>query len=180
MGQVGWSCSYNNPRLPEVSITKGNLIDGLRRLKAWEQLGRPEDTIERFVINLQEILRGEYVANTERKDFLPSEAFAIKRAIEEMEKQAARKRQEKGWSNPRNEKGQYSSSSSIAATRGAGSALAVKSHRGKARDATAASIGIGHTKLYEAEQVVKKAEADPAKYGEIAEEMDRTGNVYWG
>ena len=42
------------------------------------------------VVNLAEIVRGEFAENTQHKDFLPSEAVAIARALEPGEREARR------------------------------------------------------------------------------------------
>jgi hypothetical protein len=43
--------------------------------------------------DLEEVVRGELAENAIRKDFLPSEIEAIRRAIEPLEKAAAKERQ---------------------------------------------------------------------------------------
>lgn len=48
------------------------------------------------VVDLAEIARGEMAENFQRKDFLPSEAVAIRRMLEPVEKQAGLKRMSEG------------------------------------------------------------------------------------
>ena len=45
------------------------------------------------MVDLAEIVRGEYAENTVRKDFLPTEAVAIGEAVEPLEREASRERQ---------------------------------------------------------------------------------------
>lgn len=45
------------------------------------------------LVDLKEVVRGEFAENAFRKDFLPSEIDAIRRAIEPLEKTAAKERQ---------------------------------------------------------------------------------------
>lgn len=84
-----------------------------------------------------------------RKDFTPSEAVAIKRALEPLEKEAAKKRQR--------ESGQDFG-------KGIGCADSAQpmedrpDKAGAARQKVASAIGVGRTRLYQAEQVVKAAE----------------------
>jgi len=44
------------------------------------------------VIDIDHIVRGEFAENAFRRDFLPSEVDAIRRALEPLERAAARKR----------------------------------------------------------------------------------------
>ena len=46
-------------------------------------------------VDLKEVVRGEFAENAFRKDFLPSEIEAIRRAIEPYERAAAKERQRK-------------------------------------------------------------------------------------
>jgi hypothetical protein len=56
------------------------LICGLRRIEAFKALGRNQ--IPAHVVNLQEIVKGEFSENRERKDFSWDEIIQIKKAIE--------------------------------------------------------------------------------------------------
>ena len=75
---------------PVVVRPDGILIAGERRLRAAERLGW--ETIPVTVVDLDEIARGEFAENAVRKDFTLSEAVAIKRALEPLEKAAAKER----------------------------------------------------------------------------------------
>ena len=44
------------------------------------------------IVDLAEIVRGEFAENAEREDFLPSEIEAIRRALLPKEKEAAKER----------------------------------------------------------------------------------------
>jgi ParB family chromosome partitioning protein len=69
----------------------GRLIAGERRLAACKKLGWTSVPVT--VVNLNEVIRGEFAENAERKDFLPSEIDAIRRALLPLEKAAAKERQ---------------------------------------------------------------------------------------
>src|SRR5918996_1948926 len=66
---------------PVVINEKNELIDGQRRIKACMQLGLTE--IPFYRVNLEQIVIGEFHANSNRKDFTTSERVAISNAIED-------------------------------------------------------------------------------------------------
>lgn len=63
---------------------KNELIAGKRRIEAFKKLNRKE--IPSRVVNISNLLRGEYDENTVREDFLPSELGAIHKEIGEEER----------------------------------------------------------------------------------------------
>src|SRR5258706_549672 len=75
---------------PIVVRPDGRLIAGERRLRAAKLLGWTEIPIT--VVALDDIVRGEFAENTHRKNFTLSEAVAIKRALEPIERAAAKAR----------------------------------------------------------------------------------------
>lgn len=139
---------------PVVVTPDGRLIAGHRRLMATGQLGWEEVPVR--VVDLEDIARGEYAENTQRKAFTPSEAAAIAKALEPREREAARERQ--GHEGPRSGK------------------LPERS-RGQTRDKVAAYVGMSGRTLQKAEAVVAAAEREPERFGPVAEAMDRTGKV---
>src|SRR5438552_6596649 len=76
---------------PVVVTPKGRLIAGLRRLEACRLLGWTDLPVT--VVDLYQAARGEAHENFVRKDLLPSEIVALKRAIEPHERREARERQ---------------------------------------------------------------------------------------
>lgn len=58
----------------------GELIAGQRRIEACKRLGWTD--IPATVVDLEDVIRGEYAENTARKDFAPTEAVAIWQAME--------------------------------------------------------------------------------------------------
>src|SRR5271163_2769512 len=76
---------------PIVVTPEGRLIAGQRRLEACRLLGWTEIPVT--VVDLLQAARGEAHENLVRKDLLPSEIVALKRAIEPFERRAARERQ---------------------------------------------------------------------------------------
>jgi N6-adenosine-specific RNA methylase IME4 len=134
---------------PVVVKPDGELIAGERRLRAAEQLGWTKIPVT--VIDLAAATKGEFAENTYRKDFTLSEAVAIKRALEPIERAAAKKRQ------ARVEK--------------------FSTLKGRALDKVAAVAGLHRTTLAKAEAIVDAAEAEPDKFGKLVTDMDRTGRV---
>jgi N6-adenosine-specific RNA methylase IME4 len=137
--------------LHAVVITPdGELIAGARRLEACRRLGRTE--IDVHFVDLDEIVRGEFAENTERKPLTMSEAVAVSRALYPVERAAAKLRQE-------------------------GGAKLAPGRRGKTRDKVAAFTGIKHTTLAKASAIVDAAESQPDRYGPLLAAMDRSNKV---
>src|ERR1700683_5337457 len=76
---------------PIVVTPEGRLIAGQRRLDVCRSLGWAEIPVT--VVDLLQAARGEAHENFVRKDLLPSEVVALKRAIEPLERREARDRQ---------------------------------------------------------------------------------------
>jgi N6-adenosine-specific RNA methylase IME4 len=140
--------------LQPVGVTPDKtLIFGARRLRAAEAAGLAEVPVT--VIDLDDIAQCEYAENTYRKDFTPSEIVAIKRALEPQLAAKAKERMSVG---------------------GKGGEIPHPS-RGRAADKVAVFVGKDRRTVEKAEAVVAAAEANPAKFGELVEQMDRTGKV---
>jgi ParB/RepB/Spo0J family partition protein len=121
---------------PVVVRPDGHLIAGERRLRAAQQLGW--ETIPVTIVDLDEIARGEFAENAVRKDFTLSEAVAIKRALEPLEKVAAQKRMLAGKPLEKFSEG-----------------------NGRALDKIAKATGMHRTTLAKAEIIVDAAMAEP-------------------
>ena len=147
--------------LHDVVVTPdGTLIAGERRLRAFELLGRTEIPVK--VVDLDSVVRGEFAENTHRKDFTLSEAVAIKRALEPLERKAAKERQK-----------------AAGRERGRGKIASGKlpQSNGRAGDKAAKATGKARRTLEKAEAVVAAAEREPAKFNKLLADMDRTGRV---
>ena len=161
MGDLdGLARSINeNGLLNPITIQPGGLlIAGERRLRAWQKSKYATQDIPVRVVDLKDVLRGEYDENAHRKDFTPSEAVAIMRALLPMAKAEAK---ERSWR----------SETKIPCANFA------QGQKGKSREKVAALIGVSHGSLSHASMVVAAAEAEPKKYGHLVEEMDRTGKI---
>jgi MT-A70 len=136
------------------------LIAGERRLVACKRLGWKSVPVTR--VDLKEVVRGEFAENAVRKDFLPSEIEAIRRAIEPYEKEAAKQRQRQhGGTAPgrRKHSGQVSPSD------------------GRTRDRIGAFAGISGRSLAKIQAIVEAAERSPRRFRPLVAEMDRNGRI---
>lgn len=143
---------------PIVVTPDYRLIAGERRIAAFRQLGR--EAIPVNIVDLDNVLSGEWAENAERKAFTRSEAVAIGKALEERERARARERQ------------------SLAGTlKGQASDQIPEASKGDVRDIVGARVGMAGSTYAKASVVVNAATADPETFGAIATEMDVTGNV---
>src|ERR1700686_622708 len=140
---------------PVVVTPEGRLIAGQRRLEACRSLGWTDVPVT--VVDLYQAARGEAHENFVRKDLLPSEIVALKRAVEPLERKAARERQ--------GSRAELCHPATVAEC------------QGDARDKTARCLGVGRTTIERAEAVVEAAEEEPEEYGHLVEQMDRSGKV---
>jgi N6-adenosine-specific RNA methylase IME4 len=144
---------------PIVVTPEGRLIAGQRRLEACRRLEWAEIPVT--VVDLLQAARGEAHENLVRKDLLPSEIVALKRAIEPLERRDARERQ--------GHRADLCHPATVAEGQ--------RPCPGDARDKIARYLGVGRTTIDRAEAVVEAAEEDPEEYGHLVEQMDRSGSV---
>ena len=120
--------------LQPVVINENNeLIDGQRRILAYQKLGRNE--IPYFKIDLKKVFLGEFSANYYRKNWTISEMVAIKRAIEPYEKKKAKERML------------------------AGKPCVKLTEGGNSSDKVAGFVGVSRNTLKKAEEIVTAAES---------------------
>jgi ParB family chromosome partitioning protein len=152
---------------PLVVTPDMQLVAGRRRLEAVRELGCatvPVHVVERIDDALA-ALRAESEENTCRKDFSPSEAVAIGKALEELKRAEAKKRQ--GQAGPQDGQGKKAS----------GSGNLPEAVKGDTRDNVAEAVNMSGRTYEKAKDVVEAAEQEPEKYGDLAEQMDQTGKV---
>jgi ParB/RepB/Spo0J family partition protein len=152
--------------LHPIVITKDRkLVAGARRLAAFERIGLKE--IKAHVVDdLNEatsLLRAEQDENTCRLDFAPTEAAAMGRALEELERPKAKERQQIRKGNQRGDKSEK---------------FTELSDKGQTREKVGKAIGMSGPTYQRAKAVLIAAEQDPETFGHIAEEMDRTGKIH--
>lgn len=146
---------------PIVIRPDGLLIAGERRLAACKALGMSRIPVT--VVDLANVVVGELAENSARKDFLPSEMVAIKRAIEPLI----------ATSHGGSRIAHVPQLPLTGASKSASCAL----EKGRTTAKAAAYVRVGARTLEKAEAIVKAAEADPARYGKLASDMDRTNRV---
>jgi N6-adenosine-specific RNA methylase IME4/ParB-like chromosome segregation protein Spo0J len=149
---------------PIVIDRHGKLIAGERRLKAWQLSKFRHQPIPVHVVPLEDIVAGEWAENDPqlRKDFTPSEAVAIKRAIEARLKPAAKVRQAEHGKTTRGRKAEKKAERDEASKSGA---------------KAAAFTGRSRRTVEKAEAIVDAAAAEPEKYGKLKKDMDKSGRV---
>jgi ParB family transcriptional regulator, chromosome partitioning protein len=131
---------------PVVVRPDGTLIAGERRLRAAKLLGWSHIPVT--VVDLDAVTRGEFAENAVRKDFALSEAVAIKRALEPIERAAAKERQIASGG-----KGRI----------GVGKLPQPNQARGRAADKAAKATGMARRTLEKAEAIVNAAESEPER-----------------
>jgi ParB-like chromosome segregation protein Spo0J len=136
---------------PVVVRPDGTLVAGERRIKACLLLGWQDIPVT--VVDLDAIIRGECDENQKRKDWTPTEAVAIAKELEPLEREAARERQ-----GARNDK------LPVDFTGGSGAAM----------DKVADAVGMSRPTLTKAQQIVEAAEENPALFGDLPDMMDQT------
>lgn len=147
---------------PIVVTSDNRLIAGYRRIMAYKLLGK--DEIPHTVANSLDgllVTLAEQHENTCRLDFTPSEAVEIGRAVEPLEREAAKERQKLAGQNYGN--GKLASEKFSEAN-------------GNALDKVATIAGMSRPTYAKAKTVVEAAEEMP-ELVYIVKEMDETGKV---
>ena len=144
---------------PVIIDPDNRLIVGYRRKEAFLKLGkRTIPTITAHSLDDALLrLKAERDENTCRKDLTPTEAVAIGRELESLERKAARDRQSAG--------GRIG---------GQGGGKLPQASQGKTRDKVAASLGMSGRTYEKAKKVVQEAKKDPTRLGDLPATMDRT------
>ena len=131
---------------PIVIDENDNLIAGQRRLIACKELEMADIKVNQ--IKIKNALRGEYDENVIRKQFLPTEMVAIKKAIEPFKKKEAEKRMKSGRPSS-------------------------KLDEGRTDEKIAKGFDIGKTTLNKAEQVVDFGDKELIKKMDDTNNVDR-------
>lgn len=142
------------------------LVAGGRRIAAAARLGWNEVPVN--IVDPADLLSAERDENTCRKDFTPSEAVRIGREIEKVERERAKERQrEHGGTAPGQRANTSENFTEVLETR-----------RGnETRERVGAAVGMSGVTYQRAKAVLTAAEESPGQFGDLVEEMDRTGKV---
>lgn len=151
--------------LQPIGITpKDELIWGERRLLGWKRSKVAfSDPIPVRVLDVHSIIEGEYVENDPalRKNFTPEEAVEIVRAMRPKQRELVG----------------AEAAARPPETRAAPGRKASGKKSGRVADRAAAFVGKDRKTIAKAEAVVDAAAEDPAKYGRLRDDMNRTGKV---
>jgi hypothetical protein len=184
MGDIaGLAASIGDVGLLQPLVVRPDytLVCGARRLEAVKSLGWTE-VPARVADNLADVLqalRAERDENTCRKGLSPSEMVALGRSLEEQERREAKARQQEGGragARTTHEK-LGRSAGSTPTTPKMGSGTVPEPIKGDTRDKVGAVLGVGGSTYERAKAVVEAAEADPEKFGPIAQRMDDDDEV---
>jgi N6-adenosine-specific RNA methylase IME4 len=149
---------------PIVVKPDGTLIAGGRRLAACRKLGWAEIPVTE--VDLDQVVRGELAENADRKDFLPSEIYAIRKALAPIEEAAAKERQRiHGGTAPGIHSAKVSQSDAPTGPQ-------------RSVDKIGAVANVSGRQVEKIAKVVEAAEREPEKFGPLVDEMDRTGRVH--
>jgi ParB-like chromosome segregation protein Spo0J len=138
-----------------LNLQTKELIAGFRRLEALKRLGWKIAPVRFVNLDALLVLQAERDENTVRLDFAPSEAVAIGKALEAMERAQAKARMSEG---------------------GRVGKLPDPAKKGRVRDKVARAVGMGGKTYSKARKVVAEAKRDP-RLQPLVDEMDRTGKV---
>lgn len=131
---------------PVVVDEQGNLIAGLRRLRACESLGWKQVPVT--VVSLRDLARGEVEENRERKDFTITEIKSIDNYYEPILTEEAKERMLAG--KPSSE-----------------------SDEGRTDEKIAKLCGIGRDTLHRIRAIVEAAEVNPEKFDKLLKKVDK-------
>lgn len=154
-----------------VCITPANeLIAGQRRLAAWSLSEKfHKEPIPVNVLDVDNILAGEWDENKQRKDFTPSEAVELMEALAPMAAAKAKERQAHGKTGPGKPKEVVEGADASGAAEG----------KGAASDHLARYLGRDRKTLTRAQEVINAAKAEPEneEITKLVVYMDKTGKV---
>lgn len=151
---------------PVVLDKNHNLVSGFRRLETaklleWDAI---PFVVADSVTDAITHLVAERDENICRKDFTPSEAVALGKVLEEMERPKAAERKSQAKGKPQGEKVSYGN-------------FPEETEAPTTRDVVGEAVGMSGRTYSKAKTVIEAAEKDPEIFGECAEEMERTGKV---
>jgi ParB family chromosome partitioning protein len=155
---------------PVVVSPAGDLIAGARRLRAVQLLGWKTVPVH-VVRNLHEAaaaLQAERDENTCRKAFTPSEAVALERELERLQRPEARARQRAGTSRDGTAGGRGRRKNPLES---------YQEVSGATRDRVGAAVGMSGRTFEKARAVVEAGEREPGRFAKLRELMDRTRRV---
>jgi 16S rRNA G966 N2-methylase RsmD len=178
---------------PIVINEHNKLVDGQRRIKAYINLGKTK--IPFYQVSLKQILLGEFHANSNRKDFTPSERVAISNAVEKYLEGQSRRVGRPRIQNHENSKAAVVATAAIndecilnsksnvdADTINNVVNLTTFSSRshsfnskltGRLKDNVARYLGVSRNTLEKDKKIIEAAEQAPEQFGELRKKVDQ-------
>ena len=157
--------------LQPIVINENNeLIDGQRRIKAYEQLERTEIPV--FRVNLEKIILGEFHANLNRKEFTTSERVAVSNAVEEHFRKNSRSvgRPKSTAKADGNESNSISPNSFDDGSKN--NVVKLTTFSGRIKDNVSKYLGTTRNTLEKEKMIVEAAERDPESFEELRKKVD--------
>lgn len=158
---------------PIVINENKELVDGQRRILAYKQLGKKE--IQFYQVSLEQIIIGEFHANSNHKDFTSSERVAISNAVEKHIREYSR-----GIGRPRiDEKadrlitiGSEQSSNSTNPVLDKDYVVNLTTYSGRIKDNVSKYLGTTRNTLEKEKRIVEAAERDPQSFEDTRQKVD--------
>ena len=159
---------------PIVINENNELVDGQRRILAYEQLGEKEIPIYR--IDLEQIVLGEFHANSNRKDFTSSERVAISIAVEKYLQEHSRTAgrpaiNKKTYGNIIKDSVPSHNPSSSDVSKN--NVVKLTKFSGRLKDNVSKYFGISRNTLDKEKRIVEAAENDSQSFEELRQRVDR-------
>jgi 16S rRNA G966 N2-methylase RsmD len=162
--------------LQPIVINEDNeLIDGQRRIKACIKLGLTE--IPFYRVNLEEIILGEFHANSNRKEFTTSERVALSNAVQEyiqiQSKGAGRPRTNEIIKNESHSDTTNITKSSHDNNNCKSNVVKLTTFSGRLKDNVSKYFGISRNTLDKERKIVEAAKNNPQSFEELRQKVDR-------
>jgi 16S rRNA G966 N2-methylase RsmD len=160
--------------LQPIVINENNeLVDGQRRIKAYVQLGKR--AIPFYRVSLEQIVLGEFHANSNRKDFTSSERVAISNAVEKYLREHSR-----GVGRPRskqkvdeNTARDIDPSLDLINTDVSNNVVKLTTFSGRIKDNVSRYLGVTRNTLEKEKKIIEAAEQDPQRFHDLRKKVDQ-------
>lgn len=158
---------------PIVINENKELVDGQRRILAYKQLGKKE--IQYYQVSLEQIIIGEFHANSNHKDFTSSERVAISNAVEKHIREHSR-----GIGRPKIDQktdrlitiGSEQSSNSTNPVIDKDYVVNLTTYSGRIKDNVSKYLGTTRNTLEKEKRIVEAAERDPQSFEDTRQKVD--------
>jgi hypothetical protein len=161
--------------LQPIVINENNeLVDGQRRIKAFIQLGKTE--IPFYRVNLEQIVLGEFHANSNRKDFTSSERVTISKAVEKYLREYSRgvgrpRGNQKVDENTAKDNGPSLDSANTDLSKN--NVVNLTTFSGRIKDNVSRYLGVTRNTLEKEKKIIEAAEQDPQRFHDLRKKSIR-------